>query len=187
MEDVTVTSSRPGSMKVMMFSAISPSSTSTGSSSAVTVGATLFTTSSNSLVEKAPWLSVAVMVMVCDWSGPSVEAKAQLHVPLWEPTWEMMPDDAETVTLSPVSTSSNPPVFLAVAPSSTAIVSEFTVMVGATLSPPFDPSAMAMANTTVIRNARPHIAVLLDLFGILALLRLHPLNAQRMFSSSTYA
>src|SRR2546427_250503 len=85
----------------------------------VAVGATLLTVNENVVVTTCPFPSLAVIVTVCDWLGPSVVPNDQLQVPLFVPVFVTAPTDAVIVTLSPESESEYVPVFVAVAPSLT--------------------------------------------------------------------
>ena len=79
-----------------------PSLTDSGLAAAsVTVGATLLTFSVNVVVVVPPLPSFAVIVTGPVWSGPSVVANDQLHVPEFVPVLVTVPRDAEMVTLSP--------------------------------------------------------------------------------------
>ena len=59
---VSVTTSSPGSLQVPVFAAVAPSLTVTVALLRAALGATLFTTRLNVVVETAPSLSVAVIV-----------------------------------------------------------------------------------------------------------------------------
>src|SRR6266404_369256 len=83
----------------------------------VTVGGTLLTVSWKLIVAEAPSSSVAVIVTVCDCSGPSVVANDQLQVPLALAV--TVPTEALRVTGS-CPTSAKVPLFVAVCPSFTA-------------------------------------------------------------------
>ena len=72
MEEVITTVSSPTSAKVPELVAVFDSLTVTVGLFAATVGATLLTTNAKVVVLVAPSLSVAVIVTVCDSSGPSL-------------------------------------------------------------------------------------------------------------------
>src|SRR5438067_131003 len=90
-------------------------------------GATLFTVSGNVVVAEVPWASVAVMVTVCDCSGPSVVANDQVQVP--SALAVTVPTEAVSVTAS-FPTSANVPPFAAVWPSLTTTAGLLTVSEG---------------------------------------------------------
>ena len=81
-------------------------------------------------------LSVAVIVTVCDSSGPSVLTNDQLQAPLLPLSCVLIvPVDAVIVTSSVRSTSLNVPVLATVWPSSTVTAPVFTATVGPSFSP----------------------------------------------------
>ena len=101
--------------------AVLPSSTVTVAEVAATVGATLLTVRSNVVVATDPLLlSVAVMVIVAESSGPSLVLYDQLQA---SSTTESVPSDAVRVTVE-MSAAVNVPVLEAVLPSSTVTLDE---------------------------------------------------------------
>ena len=77
-------------------------------------------------------MSVAVMVTVWLWAGPSVVPKDQLHVP--PGFFVTVPTEADSVTVSRAFVSAHVPVFVAVWPSLAVLVALALVRVGAALT-----------------------------------------------------
>ena len=88
------------------------------------------------VVVTPPLLSLAVIVTGPVWSGPSVVANDQLHVPEFVPVLVTVPREAEMVTLLPAFASEYVPVFAAVWPSLTVTDALFAATVGAALADP---------------------------------------------------
>ena len=100
--------------------------------SMVSVGATLSTIKSN-VTDVYAVPSSAVIVTVCDSSGPSLVLNDQDQFP--PPESVAVPTDAERVNVSDTSTSLKVPLLLAVCPSSTVAKELFAETVGASLLP----------------------------------------------------
>src|SRR5262249_55528216 len=92
-----VSPSAPGSEPVPVRWTGVPSTT-VWSAGPVTVGGRLLTTRPNVALAIPPSLSVAVMVTVCDWTGPLVVANDQLQVPF--AFFVTVPTDAVSPTVS---------------------------------------------------------------------------------------
>src|SRR4051794_28312447 len=97
------------------------------------VGATLLTVSAKVVVVTPPLPSLAVIVTVWPWPGPSVVPKDQLHVPLLVPVFEIVPTDAVIVT-AVLSTSEYVPLLAAVEPSLTVTLALSAATTGASLT-----------------------------------------------------
>src|SRR5579871_1619763 len=116
----------------------------------LTAGDTGLTVRPNEVVDDAPSSSVAVIVTVCDCSGPSVVANDQLQVP--SEFWVTVPTEAVSVTGS-CPTSATVPLLLAVCPSLTATVALFTVSTGgkfATATATVLPAAWVPSSSTAL-------------------------------------
>src|SRR5262245_16338967 len=79
-EALRVTSSAPGSDHVPVIVAVCPSVTATELAAAATLGGAFSTFSAKPVTLESPSLSVAVMVTICDSSGPSVGVNVQVQV-----------------------------------------------------------------------------------------------------------
>ncbi len=119
------TVSAPTSPNVPLLVATSPASAFSVRISTVMSGTTLLTVNKKSSDEVSPTPSVAVIVTVCESSGPSVVVKLQLQVP----SRLSVTTPADAVRL-PVPRSETVPEFMAAWPSSELTVARSTVSVG---------------------------------------------------------